>query len=700
MKAPSKQQFRAGNPIQTASGNSHLTSAIGTAAGAVDRAANLALSLQKEQEKQDLGEAELEMTRATRRANDAILQNRYSPGEHVEKAAEILKSARAGILNKGKHSAKFRNEMERRTDLFIEGKLAKIGTDAKLMQVENGKRLQLARAQNYRLEGQYGKEREVFQEGIGVYWPKEDAEIRAMESERFERQQGVDLMRIQDPFELKKQMRTNKFGFNDLEWEREKEKNQRAVVAKQREIFTETLNDIVEDPALSDDYILGQAENLTPIGKEKLTEFANDKRDMETQKLFRSEDYQRSLVADLTRVIIDMDPGDIYNTDDELEILRGLETIIDPVQKKLLKRSYENRFSTEAQETGAKYDNGLKVLNSHFSLLEGQIAKPDPIEKTRTIRDHISDGFLQDSEKLQSLGFSEDQIKEIVEAEEDTDSSFFGSFLPDNKVTINAQADKFKDLWELRNGDVTADADAIKLASAFAKGRGSLDDVFSKSSTDDPDLILSYNKRKNAMTADKGRAIQSYTQWAASYPEATYNDHIAKVAEFGAVSQEQDQRKHRVKGGATSGSPGIRTFRADLKLSNYGYASDTTPDKFSKRGIGHEMNKLRDEQSAAISKSLARDLELKRGAVLELLTTHGFRLVTYDDTVPATDKRTGPLPPTIDIYRKTKGDNKWGGKIEGVKVILQGRDGISGEEYSKYSESNYQRALKMINSDE
>ena len=226
MKAPSKQQFRAGNPIQTASGNSHLTSAIGTAAGAVDRAANLALSLQKEQEKQDLGEAELEMTRATRRANDAILQNRYSPGEHVEKAAEILQSARAGILNKGKHSAKFRNEMERRTDLFIEGKLAKIGTDAKLMQVENGRTIQLARAKNYRAEGRYDEERAVYDESTGTLWSKEDAEARKMESSRSETR-GI--------YELEADAGNSEFFDDALMPKHEKKRWQdKAITAKKR----------------------------------------------------------------------------------------------------------------------------------------------------------------------------------------------------------------------------------------------------------------------------------------------------------------------------------------------------------------------------------------------------------------------------------------------------------------------------------
>jgi hypothetical protein len=110
-------------------------------------------------------------------------------------------------------------------------------------------------------------------------------------------------------------------------------------------------------------------------------------------------------------------------------------------------------------------------------------------------------------------------------------------------------------------------------------------------------------------------------------------------------------------------------FPKPIKLSNYGYPSDTTPDSFSAKGIGHSNNQLIDGVSAAITKSLATELGLKSGDWFVAQTTEGPFRLRYDDTVPETDKRTGPLPPTIDIYRKTRGSNSWGGKVLALQKI-------------------------------
>jgi hypothetical protein len=110
-------------------------------------------------------------------------------------------------------------------------------------------------------------------------------------------------------------------------------------------------------------------------------------------------------------------------------------------------------------------------------------------------------------------------------------------------------------------------------------------------------------------------------------------------------------------------------FPKPIKLSNYGYASDLTPDSWSAKGIGHANNKLIDGTSAAITKSLANDLGLKSGDWFIARTTRGAFRLRYDDTVPSYDKRTGALPPTIDVYRKTSGSNNWGGKVLAIEKI-------------------------------
>jgi hypothetical protein len=118
-------------------------------------------------------------------------------------------------------------------------------------------------------------------------------------------------------------------------------------------------------------------------------------------------------------------------------------------------------------------------------------------------------------------------------------------------------------------------------------------------------------------------------------------------------------------------------FPNPIKLSNYGYRSDSTPDTNSANGIGHRDNKLIDGRSAAITKSLADQIGLKHGDWFQVNTSRGKFKLQYADTVPAYDKRTGPLPPTIDIYRRTGGSNNWGGKIYSVEKLATPPDTAS-----------------------
>lgn len=107
----------------------------------------------------------------------------------------------------------------------------------------------------------------------------------------------------------------------------------------------------------------------------------------------------------------------------------------------------------------------------------------------------------------------------------------------------------------------------------------------------------------------------------------------------------------------------------NIKLANYGYASDTSPDHNSNvLKIGHANNPLKDGLSAALTKSLASRYGLKTGDMFEVTTADGKTMTRrYDDTVPTTYKGR-PLPETIDLY-ETKGSNTFGGRVVGLKKL-------------------------------
>lgn len=115
---------------------------------------------------------------------------------------------------------------------------------------------------------------------------------------------------------------------------------------------------------------------------------------------------------------------------------------------------------------------------------------------------------------------------------------------------------------------------------------------------------------------------------------------------------------------AQTDSPGEK-----LKLSNYGYSSDSSPDYNSNvLRIGHANNKLQDGLSAALTKSLANRYGLKTGDMFEATTADGKTMRRrYDDTVP-TKYKGRALPETVDLY-ELGGNNKFSGVVTGIRAL-------------------------------
>lgn len=109
--------------------------------------------------------------------------------------------------------------------------------------------------------------------------------------------------------------------------------------------------------------------------------------------------------------------------------------------------------------------------------------------------------------------------------------------------------------------------------------------------------------------------------------------------------------------------------KESIKLANYGYASDSSPDYNSNvLKIGHASNPLKDGVSAALTRSLAKRYGLKTGDMFEITTADGQTMTRrYDDTVPTMYKGR-PLPETVDLY-ELKGSNKFGGRVIGIKPL-------------------------------
>lgn len=119
----------------------------------------------------------------------------------------------------------------------------------------------------------------------------------------------------------------------------------------------------------------------------------------------------------------------------------------------------------------------------------------------------------------------------------------------------------------------------------------------------------------------------------------------------------------------TPTTPARSSGAMKVKLANYGYDSDLSPDRNSNvLRIGHNNNKLEDGVSAAVTRSLAKRLNLEKGAWFTAHTADGAKYRRrYDDTVPTTYKGK-KLPETVDLFRPKDGSNKFGGAITNITL--------------------------------
>lgn len=186
MQPPKKGYFQAGVPMQSMSGRDPVAQAAGNLGKAVKQTGDLALALKEEQERQYMADAELILRRESAKITRDISLNK-DPSEHFELARERYNSVTAGILKHEKFSPAFQKELAERIELFTSAKLEKIATDAKLIQVENGKKLHYARLDADKADGNYQGYFDKVQDGVGVYYPPETAEILRMKGERAQR---------------------------------------------------------------------------------------------------------------------------------------------------------------------------------------------------------------------------------------------------------------------------------------------------------------------------------------------------------------------------------------------------------------------------------------------------------------------------------------------------------------------------------
>ena len=179
-------------------------------------------------------------------------------------------------------------------------------------------------------------------------------------------------------------------------------------------------------------------------------------------------------------------------------------------------------------------------------------------------------------------------------------------------------------------------------------------------SNEELDQLDEAKKRREAQL-EQDQTRTAYNEEPANLlPQPVQNPQVDVPAETNynaPVNQEAQQPQPQSQG------------QESLKLSNYGYSSDSSPDYNSNvKRIGHANNPLQDGLSAALTKSLANRYNLKTGDMFEITTAEGKTMKRrYDDTVPNKYKGKA-LPETIDLF-ELNGKNSFGGQVTSLRPI-------------------------------
>ena len=173
-------------PMQSATGQDMKAQAIGQAGQVIKQTGNLILELKAEQERQAFSDAELDLRRASKELAGKLASN-PNPQDHLKDAQEFYDGVTASILSKGGYSPRFEKEMTKRIGMFTESKMAEIATDAKLMQLESGRRKHDALVKSYIEDKKFDEASVLLDEGNGIYRGQDDTDIAKMGVERMRR---------------------------------------------------------------------------------------------------------------------------------------------------------------------------------------------------------------------------------------------------------------------------------------------------------------------------------------------------------------------------------------------------------------------------------------------------------------------------------------------------------------------------------
>lgn len=249
------------------------------------------------------------------------------------------------------------------------------------------------------------------------------------------------------------------------------------------------------------------AGDLRPAAREELKRHLAARHEAGFQAMTQTPEYQQATVGRVAALLADYSPESENFDADFVEMDALVRTLpLGAARSELtrqIKAVREGRSADEEIKTAGAA--GSKALDVAFKA--GRFGKVPSGEIMPTGR-AINDGFLRDPDKLASLGFSKDQVKEIVGKADDGDSKRSG---------------RFKTLWVQReNKEAAPERVAAATARAILNGKTSVD-------LTDKELEDAIVSARMQAELSYGRAKTDFAEWLKINPDASSKEVEDKI---------------------------------------------------------------------------------------------------------------------------------------------------------------------------
>lgn len=616
MQAPGKGQFQAGIPTAQASGvnvaaNDPVPNALGNAANAIENAGNLAQELEQEQERQYMAQAEIKMSKASADLQLELVGN-ANPQDHVDLAREKYDSLKADVLSSGRFNPRFEQLLSQRFDLYAGKNIEKIALNSRLLQVENGKKLQIARAENYREQGDFESQRSVIKEGTGTYWSAEEEQAAMMKIDRAEEDWKFKVDLNNDPEGVAEKLKDKSYRpeINPLERIKAQE-DARRLIAGRTEAGVKRFQDGLATgemgtPEKIDEAFGPSGENLRPSVIERMKFALADRTDERAKAVHSTPEWQNQNYGKLSQSIASIDK----NSDDYAERYAEIATAIDRFPDGLMKQDLSKEFRGIREDQQSKAKTGAEIGKA--TILEaaknGFFGKPKIRTQEISLQDALSTGLLRDRDSLLKIGLPDADVTAITgkdaKGKATSDNvNVFGQPVTERTLSDSERIDIFQKAIGKIPGDKRkmVELDPLKAAAyqAVIDNAGPSHKVIYEDPSSVRDAAISDVERETRV----GVALRQYQEWHQANPEAKAAEIDAKVFELAGQHVREQARASRFGGRPTQPTSGTR-------VTSFGYPGDSTPDGNSKHGIGAWVS---DKEAAEIKAGKDTPNKMKEG---------------------------------------------------------------------------------------